>query len=265
MIVGSIESIFDARIQDVQDEIELNRERLNLLLASDKVSEEVKTDARRKSAVEEDKLEKKKKKREKQAFLGQQAVALAEIGINLAKQIALIQTTAASLDAISLGTLGTPYRIANTPLAYSIAATSAGLVLAQSIPQFYGGKTASNNHEGLATWGERGREVLIGEDGSMTVSPDKTTPIMLRKNDLIVPSIGQFDTDMNNPDSDVFKRVNQKMNHDTDKRSQPVINNNTMDLTPLKGLITKELRNALKGVTINVDGNNNSQDNYEEY
>ena len=217
-VLTSIQSIFDARVNAIDRELEEERRRLDAVLNDVNASEEQKLAAEQKFAEQEQRLLDERQKREREAFLVQQGLALAQIALDLAKTITAINLAAAALDAISFGVAGQIYRGTNIPIAVGTAASQTAIVLAQSIPAFYKGKGPLDNYEGPGTWGEKRREVLIDKSGNVTLSPNRTTPIMLDKDDIIMPSIDSFKNVMSNSNSEVFKRVSSGLQRDTNAR-----------------------------------------------
>ncbi len=183
LVLGGIDSIFQARISDIDREIEANQRRFDSITNFDELTEEQKQATREKFEKEQEQLERKKEKREKEAFLVQQGIAIAEIAINLARTISAINLTAQALNAVSLGTLGTAYAAANIPIAIGTAAAQTGLVLAQTIPQleegvenFEGGKAVINDAKG-----SNYQEIVQTPDGRMSVFKKRNVMVDLPK------------------------------------------------------------------------------------
>jgi DNA repair exonuclease SbcCD ATPase subunit len=194
IIFTSVDAIFQKRIEDTEREIDLNNERYARLLDDERLSEEQRDALEAERDKKNIELEKKKEKREKEAFLVSQGLAVAEIAINLARTIGAINLAAASIDAITLGIGGAIYRATNIPLAVGTAALQTGVVLAQSIPAFAEGKNLKDNYEGLAVWGEKRRELKISKDGSLELSPKKIDNHLthVKKDDVIIPDANKF-------------------------------------------------------------------------
>jgi hypothetical protein len=221
---NTFDALTQARVDSVDKEIEENQRALDAVLDNTESSEQQKLAAEQKFEEEREKLEEKKRKREREGLILQQAVALAEIAINLSKTLAAINTAATAIDAVTpflLGTAGAAYRATNIPLAIGTAAVESASVISQLIPAFYRGKNFNDNYEGPATWGELRREVKIGKDGNVELSPNKTTPLFVKKDDIITPSVGSFKSAMSDPSSEVFKRVvGSKYGKDNEARLQ---------------------------------------------
>ncbi|WP_421809064.1 phage tail tape measure protein [Flagellimonas sp.] len=247
LVFGGIQAIFDARVQSVDDELDELNDYYDTILDRENLTQEERQRIQRQKEIEEDKLKKKREEREKQAFLVQQGIAIAQIAIDLAKTIAAINLTAAVLDSISFGTAGTPYRAANIPIAITTAALQTGLVLAQTIPQFFKGKEASDNYQGLATVNELPgqREVKIDKYGGVTAYKAGMQFDYIKSDDIIIPSMSQFNREVKDPDSDVFKRLSNRIHQETAERVQMV----TVQVAPssisTEG-IRKEIRNGIK-------------------
>jgi TP901 family phage tail tape measure protein len=244
LVLGGVDSIFQARVDSIDREIQANQSKLDTILNSTTSSDEQKLLAQEAFDKQQKKLEKEKEKREKQAFLIRQGIALAEIAINLARTLAAINAAAVLMDVafpFLFGAAGVAYRGANIPLAIGTSATQAGLVIAQTIPQFFKGKKATDNFEGFGTVGEKRKEVIIGGDGSIEVTPNKTTPRFINRDDIIVPSISQFDREIKNPDSDVSKRLSSNISRDTEERKRMIVINQKTDTRGIEKAIERAL------------------------
>lgn len=253
LLFGSIQSIFDARVTQIDDELELQREALDATLNNTLATDKQKLTAQRKYDQEERRLLNERRKREKQAFLVQQGLAVAQIAIDLAKTITAINLTAQVLNGLLPGS-GEVYRNVNIPIAIGTAAAQTGLVLAQSFPAFFKGKNLMDNYEGPATWGEHRKEVKVGSDGSLEVSPNRTTPFWVKKDDIITPSIDEFKRRMSQPNSEVFKRVNASLMRDTDKRSRYVmVQSNHIDTKGIEDVLMKAMRKySMRPIVVNA-------------
>lgn len=266
LVFGSIQSIFDARVDEVNRELELQRDALDQVLDSTTATEEQKQAARQKFAAEEKRLLAERQKREKEAFLVQQGIAVAQIAIDLAKTIAAINLTAATLDAISFGTAGTPYRAANIPIAITTAALQTALVLAQTIPQFFKGKGIEDNYEGWATVNELPgqREVKIDKYGGVTAYKAGMQMDYVKKDDIIVPSMSTFNREIKDPGSDVYKRLSNRINEETAERSQIIALNQPIDTTGIERAVERAMLKYSKR-PINTKVKVEYPDNYSRY
>jgi len=182
------------------------------------------------------------KLRQKQ-FKSEQKAKIAQTLINMA--VAIVQAYA------QLGPIGGT--IAGV-LISGIAAYQVQQIKKQKPPQFFKGKKATDNFEGWGTWGERRPEVKIGEDGSVEVSPNKTTPLYVKRNDIIIPSLQQYDRELKNPTSETFKRVNKKLTNDTNFRTKMMVVHNEVDTKGIEKVMDKVMSkyaNRPLNVTVN--------------
>lgn len=209
LVIGGLDSIFQARIDNIDEQLDANQEYLDAILNSTLASDEQKAVAQEQANKEEKRLLKERQKREKQAFLVQQGLALAGIAIDLARTIAAINLAAASIDAVTFGIGGSVYRAANIPFAIGTAAAQAGLVLAQSIPQFFKGKTESNQYEGIASVNEKAgqREIRVTKEGGVEVFKPGMQYTMVNASDIITKSFHDFKQGAKNPNSEIHKRI----------------------------------------------------------
>lgn len=171
-------AIMDSRVEEVEKDIQLNKERYSEILDSEEWSEEQRRAIEAKRDKRELELQKKKKKREDEAFLVKQAFALAEIAMNTA-----IAITAA-------GTI--PGGQALIPWIIAQGAIQAATVVAQSIPKFEGG--TENAKEGVALVDEKRPEVHTDKyDNIKSFGSDKGANLrMLDKGDKIYKSHNHF-------------------------------------------------------------------------
>lgn len=216
-IVDGINSVFDLRITKIDEELDANQTALNTILSSTTVSEEQKLIAEEKFAKEEARLLKEKQKREKQAFLVSQGLALAEIAITLAKTLTAINAAAAAIDIItpySYGTAGAAYRAANIPLAIGTAAIQGGIVLSQAIPAFFKGKGLDNKYQGQATVNELPgqREVRVSKDGRVELFKSGIQKTFVKRDDIIYPSISHFQDSLEAPGVNVKNAFSKQLN-----------------------------------------------------
>lgn len=198
LIYSAFESIGEARVQDVEDDINENRRRYSEILANEELTQEQRSDIEAKRDQREAQLQKKKEEREKQAFLIKQGLALADIAINLAKSIAAINAAAAAMDAITpfaFGATGAAYRAANLPIAIGTAALQTGVVLAQTLPKFKDGHL-SGTHEGLAmvndASGSNYKEVVEDPKGNVFLPQERNQLIDMKRGTKVYKNYDQW-------------------------------------------------------------------------
>ena len=200
-IEGLSQRAFDAQQQRLNDQLQANQDYLQQIRSDERLSAEEKIALEQRVAEEEKRIRQEQAKAQKQ-------VALFSVAIDTAKAIAAA-LTGPTLTNI-LGKIAT---------ITTIGAAQAALIASQPLPQFFKGKGPLDNYEGLATWGERGQEVLVTPGGEMYVSPNKTTPLYVGKDDIIVPSFSQFDRELNSK-GEVFNRLQTKMSKETREREE---------------------------------------------
>ena len=110
------------KLNGYEDDLEANSLYYDGILENQTLSDEQREAIEIQRQEKEDEIRENKNKQKKRAFLFNQALAIAEIGINLAKTISAINLAAAFIDTITFGLGGTPYRAANIPLAIGVAA-----------------------------------------------------------------------------------------------------------------------------------------------
>lgn len=213
------QAFFEIQSNRIEDEIEKQNEAFDAVVNNKNASEEQIRIAEIKRAENEKKLQEEREKRQRRAFLLAQAFEVAKVALADATARANATATSFLLPPIAAQAyLASAQGTITTNTALAIAA-----ILAQSIPQFFKGKNYTDKYEGPATWGERGREVRIGTDGNVEVSPNGTTMTYVKKDDIITPSVSAFHRSMQNPSSEVFKRVvGEKYTNDTNTRLRVV-------------------------------------------
>lgn len=206
------QAITDSTLIRYENELAANSQKLDAILADENSSEEAKAIAQKKYAEQEKRIRIEQAK-------AQRTATLLQIAIDTAAGI--VKAVAASPV-----TFGMPF----SAYVAAIGAAQAALVASQPLPQFFKGKNYTDKYEGPATWGERGREVKIGADGKVEISPNRTTPLFVKKDDIITPSISAFNDKLSQPNSEVFKRVvGNKYYNDTESRMKVVYVNKNND------------------------------------
>lgn len=175
----------ERRIANIDREIAKNNEMYNGILENERLTDEQRTSIENQRDIENAKLEEKKKKEQ----LKQAKFQKAQAAINVIFQTAGAVMTAIGVPPYGLGPiLGSPFAIA----ASALGAVQLATVLAQPLPQFEKGKDAKDGYAGPMIWGEKRKEVKLGADGSIEVSPNKPTLGTTKKGDTIFPSIKAF-------------------------------------------------------------------------
>lgn len=184
-------ALFDAKIQKIDEDIQANDEYYAQQL------EMAEGDAAQQALIEQERdkkrkaLEKERRKEEFKAALAQRILATAQIGIDLAKTLTAINLAAAQLDAISLGTAGTPYRAIQIPLAIGLSAAQTALVLASPLPKYEEGTKGKPHKGGKALVGEVRPEVIL-EPGKNPYVVSKPTVLDLKRGTEVIPSIDEY-------------------------------------------------------------------------
>lgn len=192
--VELVNSVFEARVQGYENDIEENTAYYDAILDNENLTEEQRSSIEAERDRKENELRAKQREEEKKAFVFKQALALANVGIALAQTLAEIQLAAAAIDAITFGIGGSIYRAANIPLAIATSAIQAGAIVAATIPAFAEGKGDYDNYEGNAIWGEKRREVKISKNGNIEVSPRNIANHLthVKSDDVIHPNANEY-------------------------------------------------------------------------
>lgn len=183
-------TIFSAKISNIDAEIEAINN------SYDEQIDAAGNDARQKKLLEEEKLKKTKqleKERQKElvkAAIFNKVIALAQIGMDLAKTLVAINLAGAQLDAISFGTAGIPYRSIQIPLAIGLAAAQTATVLLTPLPKY---KDGTKNHKGGPALVGEVRPEVIREPGMDPYIIDRPTILDLKKGTEVIPSLDAYD------------------------------------------------------------------------
>ena len=174
-------SITEGRLQALEQEREENNLYYEELLANENLTES------ERARLEADREQKEEQIRQKQR---QEQIKQArfEKAFNIASIIA--NTAVGVSKALAQG--GFILGIPQAAVIAAIGAVQLAAAIAQPIPQFEKGKTASNNYEGPAIWGEKRQEVKLSKDGTIEVSPKKIANHLthVKKDDIIFPNMG---------------------------------------------------------------------------
>ena len=229
------DALLSGTINRLNQEEEANRAKLQTVLDDESATQDEKDEAQKRYDAENLKI------RQKQ-FKAEQDSAIANAIINGA--VAVLQAYA------QLGPVGGTIAAA---LIAGLTAFQITNIKKQKPPQFFKGKKATDNFEGWGTVGEKGKEVIISGDGTTEVTPRSTTPRFIKKDDIIIPSISQYDREMKDPTSDTFKRVNQKLISDTNFRTNMVVVHNNNDFGNLEDRIEGAIQKGFKRANIVIN------------
>lgn len=212
---GAIGSVLDASLGRYETELQEAQRTRDLILNHDKASDRQKMAAQLKYDEQVKNIQMRRARAERQATL-----------IKIAADTAAgIVSALAQIPKFDFGISATAF----AAFIGAMGAAQAALVASQPLPKFFMGKNPLDDYEGPATWGERRREVRIDRHGNIEVSPNRTTPLMVKRDDIITPSIDDFNRQMERPSSEVYKRVSKTLREDTDRRSAFISVNSNID------------------------------------
>lgn len=223
-LISISQALLSETLANLQVEEEKNRETLDAILNDKNASDKKKEQAQIEYDKKEAELKKKKAKADKQNAIVNTIIATS---VAILQAYAQLGPIAGTIAAVLIGSLG---------------ALNIAKIKSQPIPEFFRGKKATDNFEGLGTWGERRREVLIDSGGNIEVSPNRKTPRMINKSDIIVPSIPQFNKEVKTPTSEVFKRLNGKLSNDTKQRTAMFQVSNSIDTTGMEAVFERVMQ-----------------------
>lgn len=165
-------ALFDRKIENINAEIEAERNKYDALIAMAKGNkeEQEKLTAERDAKIKV--LEKKRLQEERKKAIFDKANALIQIAINTA--IAISKAAAQT---------GTGF-VVTTPMLLALGALQAATVIAQPIPKYKDGlKRAGKDHIGMINDG--GRQEFIERDGKILSTDTKNAIVGLKKGDTI--------------------------------------------------------------------------------
>src|SRR5690606_399558 len=192
-LIDITNSIFDRRIQNIDNEMDKLGEYYDRQIELAGEDEALKTRLENEREKKEKKLEEKRKKELVKQAIFNRTIAIAEIGIDLAKTIMSINAAAAAMDAITpyaFGAVGLAYRGLQIPLAIGVAAAQSASVLLAPIPQYE--KGTDNHKGGLARVGEKRPEVVL-EPGKAPYLVNHDMIVDLPKGTQVIPSINEYE------------------------------------------------------------------------
>lgn len=189
-----LNSLFEAKIQRIDDEIQANDDYYNQQLQMAQGDADQQNLIEQERAKKRKELEKEKRKEELKAAIAQRIMATAQIGIDLAKTIMSINAAAAAMDAVTpfaLGATGISYRAIQLPLAIGLSAAQTALVLSAPLPKYEKGTQGKPHKGGFAEVGEKRPEVIL-EPGRNPYVVEKPSILNLPKGTEVIPSIDEY-------------------------------------------------------------------------
>lgn len=167
-------SLTAARVQDIDSEINKEKERANneIILAGGNAAAKEQIQAQSNLRIAQ--LEKKKREEARKYAEMEKTAALIEAGI---------KTSLAILNQLSGGDPLTA--IPRSILAGALGAIQIAAIAAKPLPQYF--KGTDNHPGGLAVVGERGAELMFKPDGQINLTPSRATVLDLPKGTEVIP------------------------------------------------------------------------------
>lgn len=229
-------ALFDAKITNIDAEIEANDDYYNREIEAAGNNEALKTLLENERERKRIALEKKRRKAEYDAAVFNKAVSLAQVGINTA--VAITKTIAE---------MGLPFATPFVVAASLLGALQAATILAAPLPKYKTGRKDGPEEWAIVGDGYR-NEVLSDPDGSNPIlTPNKPTLVKLAQGQKVHSSVGAYEDYVNASIMDHLKKENSKAkdyiimnnnsgystelleelkrNTDAVRRSKPIINN----------------------------------------
>lgn len=234
-----LDALFEIRLNSLDRELEALSDQREQIQSNEALTQSERIGALEAIDQREQQLAAERKKRETQQLIFEKGIALAQIAINLSEEISAIRLAAAQLSIIN-PVVGAAYATSNTLKAIITAAAQTASVAAQIIPAFFKGKPLGDNYEGPAMVGEQRPEILITKDGRAIVIP-KPTVMNVGRDDIIVPSFTEMDRSLRAPQSEVSRRLHDRIERDTQRMNEFSVE-----------MFEKAMVRALKKSNINV-------------
>ncbi len=197
-LVDLANSIFEARIQSIDEEIDANDDRTERLLENENLSDEQRAEIEAKGEERREQLEEKKRKEQrKQAILNK---SLAVVDVAIATALGIMQSYA-QLGPIA-GNVG-------AALVGALGAIQIAAIIAKPIPAY--AKGTDNHKGGPALVGEERPEV-IQEPNRKPYVVSKPTILDLPRKTKVTPSVAEYDKMMRDSVLTDIHYSNNKMN-----------------------------------------------------
>lgn len=186
-------ALFERRIEQYNQDLEANSAYYDNLLANQELSEEQRALLEAQRLEKENEIRAKQRQAEKQQFLFNQLMAVGEIWIETAKNIAANPAFA--------------------PFYTSLGAIQTGIVLAQSIPAF--AKGTDNAPGGASIVGEKGTELVMSKDKKTAwLTDNKPQLTNLNKGDKVIPHNQLLDSINNYTNSQIVNNSDKITGND---------------------------------------------------
>lgn len=248
-VVGkSFSSILELQVNKLDEQLEANNRYYDSLLEKEGLTELERTKIQQAKEAREEQIRKKREKIEKQQFLLNQLAEAAFVTMDMFKAIAAIKAQAAILASNPVTAAYAPIALSQIPLVLTSSGLAVAGILAQSIPQFFKGKEASDNYQGWATVNELPgqRELKIDKYGGVTAYKAGMQLDYVHGSDIIVPNMTTFNREIKDPTSDIFKRLSQRINMETSERTQAVSIMNSMDTSGIEAAVERAMLKYVK-------------------
>lgn len=182
-LVSSIQdltnTLFDAKVQRIDDEIYRNNEYHETLLENESLTDKEREDLEAQRDAKNKDLEKRKKEEKVKQAQFNKALTIAQIPLNIAEGIT----------KIIAGFGGTPFALPLIATTAAIGAVQLATAIATPIPAYKKGKPSSDNYEGTAWLGDGGvSEIVEGSDGSIQITPSIPTLMHVKSSDVVHPN-----------------------------------------------------------------------------
>lgn len=213
----------DRESEKIQKNYDFEREQIEESLISEEEKNVKLAQLDEDRVAQEEAIEQRKREIQNQQARFAKAIAIAEIGYRTASAIMGVWNDVPKFDfGISAGIL--------TGIVSALGAAQIATVLATPIPGYYTGIESSP--EGLAYVGERGREGRINPDGSLEITPSKSTLTYLEKGTQIIP----------------HNELNMML---ANAGIDPIIPNVSIDISKLEDAITQGSNRTIKAIKSN--------------
>lgn len=185
-----IDSLFDAKAQRYEEDIQRNNDYYTALLDNENLTEQQRSALEAEREQKNAEIEKKKRESERKAAVFSKVAAITEVGIDTARKVAAIKTQAALLAANPFTLPAVPIALAQIPLVLGFGALAIAAIAAKPIPKYAIG--TEYHPGGPAEVAENVPEV-IQEPGKKPFIQHKRAVLNLAKGSKVYPSVDAYE------------------------------------------------------------------------
>lgn len=234
-------SLFDTKIQKIDEEINANNEKYNKEIEAAGNNENLKKDLEKKRDKENEELEKKKRKEQHKQAVFNKAISALNVGISTSMAVISALAQVPKFDfGISAAAIATTYGI--------IGAVQLAAVLASPLPKYKMGRKGGPAE--MAWVGDGGiNEVIERKSGKIELTPNIPTLTQLGHGDIVHSSIDSYDKSIR---ASILESIGVDKKRISEFQSSQFFKNNNDELVKEMQLTRKAIEKNKTNVTVNV-------------